>query len=91
MAKKTSNPHKKAKHATAWKNGEERKALRVAEQNTRATANRAAGKTPKRQTRKRKQDNMRLCVRCQTRVVVAGSVCWCKQIGADFASRRDRV
>lgn len=91
MAKKTSNPHKKTKHATAWQRGKDRKSLRVAEQIDQERANRAAGKTPKRQTRKRKQDNMRLCTRCQTRVIVAGSVCWCKQIGADFASRRDRV
>jgi hypothetical protein len=92
VSKKATNPHKKAKHAAAWQRGKDRKSLRVAEETNRARANRAAGKTPKRQTRKRpRYENMRLCMRCETRRIVAGSVCWCKTIGADIASRRARA
>ena len=83
---KTANPHRKAARATRWKNGQERKNQRVIEQKEREVANRAAGKTPK--VRKRKADNMRVCLRCRQRVIVAGSVCWCKTIGADIESRR---
>lgn len=75
MPKRASNTTLKANRAQSWKTGQERKAVRVEEQNARAKANRTAGKAPKQ--RKRNRDNMRLCNRCHTRTIVAGSVCWC--------------
>lgn len=88
LPKRTTSAHAKEYRANAWKTGEARKAERVKEQDNQHAANVAAGKTSKVRRRPRK-DNMRLCMRCQTRIIVAGSVCWCKSIGADLESRRN--
>lgn len=77
--------------ALSRKPSQERKAEQVKKNTERAAANRAAGITPKRQTRKRNADNMRRCLRCNTRQIVAGSVCWCRNMGVDQKSLRDRA
>jgi hypothetical protein len=79
---KKSNPHRVEARKRRWANGEQRKLARRQAANAAHSANLAAGKTPRRQTRRRKADNMRVCLRCTKRLIVAGSVCWCAQIGA---------
>jgi hypothetical protein len=88
LPKRAGNSHLKDARARSYRNGEARKVARVEAQKQRAAANAAAGKTPKRRVRPRK-DNMRMCLRCQLRVIVAGSVCVCTSIGADIESRRN--
>lgn len=56
-----------------------RKAERIAAQEKRHASNVAAGKMPK-VRRRPKRDNMRLCTRCHTRTILAGSVCWCSSL-----------
>lgn len=80
--KKAPSTQQQDTRTRAHTRSQERKALRRKANETRAQANADAGRTPKRQTRKRKADNMRLCVRCTKRVILAGSVCWCSTIGA---------
>lgn len=79
MPKKSPTDKAKATRSRSRENGQARKAQRIAEQNERAAANRLAGKPVKRRARPR-TDNMRTCVRCHQRVIVAGSVCWCRSI-----------
>lgn len=89
LPKRCTNTKLKEHRAASWKNGQARKAERVKVQERQQVANAAAGKTPKRRVRPR-SNNMRMCMRCRERVIVAGSVCWCKSIGADIESRRNR-
>lgn len=77
-----ANEHRKAARKLRWLNGEERKVLRRKAGEAAAKANAEAGRTPKRQTRKRKADNTRVCARCNMRTIVAGQVCVCQRIGA---------
>lgn len=88
LPKRTSSAHRKEYRANAWRSGQTRKAERIAEQNERHAANVAAGKTAR--VHKPKQNNMRLCNRCEQRMIVGGSVCWCRTIGADIEARRRR-
>lgn len=81
LPKRATNAHAKDYRARAWATGEQRKKLRQAENEKRHQANVAAGKTPKRQTRRPAKDNTRICSRCESRRIVAGSVCWCRAIG----------
>jgi hypothetical protein len=68
-----------ATRARSRARGAERKAERIKAQNERHAANVAAGKTPRH--RVRRANNMRMCLRCKYRMIVAGSVCWCRSIG----------
>lgn len=82
LPKRVMNTHAKEYRKTAWANGQARKVQRRKLQDVQAATNAAAGNTPKRQTRKRRADNMHLCLRCRRRQIVAGSVCWCATVGA---------
>jgi hypothetical protein len=84
---KTAAPGKAKRDVKAA--GNARKAARIAAQNERAAKNREAG-VPVKVRRRPKRDNMRLCLRCAKRSIVAGSVCWCKSIGADLESLKNR-
>lgn len=82
LPKRATNAHLKERRKGSWLTGRQRKALRVKENEARAKANAAAGKTPRRHTRRRpRKDNTRQCTRCRKREIVAGSVCWCAAIG----------
>lgn len=89
LPKRAMSTRLKEYRKAAWASGEARKKARQADQEKRHAANVAAGKTPKVRIRPRER-NMRMCIRCQQRLIVAGSVCWCRRIGADIASRRNR-
>lgn len=81
LPKRATSTHAKSYREASWKQGRDRKTIRNADADARAAANRAAGKTPKRQTRKPRADNLMICRRCTKRVIVCGQVCWCQQIG----------
>lgn len=86
LPKRATSAHAKEYRARAWVTGEQRKKLRQAENEKRHAVNVKAGKTPKRQTRKRHADNTRICLRCEKRRIVAGQVCWCRSIGIQSAA-----
>lgn len=94
LPKRTMNAHAKEYRASAYRNGKARKEQRRIEQDSRARANASLSpdellakviaehrvKPEALRNRKRKQDNMIQCNRCNYRQIVAGSVCWCRSL-----------
>lgn len=82
LPKRVMNTHAKEHRKKAWATGQERKKLRQAENEARHQANIKAGRAPVRRRIRPRSANMKLCIRCEDRMIVAGSVCWCGTIGA---------
>lgn len=82
LPQRAATPQPQQESRTRTTAGKARRVARQAQNQVRAAANTAAGLTPKRRTRIRpRSENMKLCVRCRARQIVAGSVCWCADIG----------
>jgi hypothetical protein len=95
LPKRAGREHGKVYRAAAWKRGEERKTVRVKEQEKRHDANKKLAATDgevmlagrilpaSRRVRFGREDaaRFRICLRCTRRKIVKGQVCWCQKIG----------
>jgi len=87
LPKRVTNDKLKTRRALSWAASQTRKEQRVARNAAQAKANKDGAVTPgpvpssQRNRIRPRSNNMRTCLRCERRKIVAGSVCVCRTIG----------